>query len=164
MDPNDRLKLLGWNQIGFIEDVCHYDRIWNKKIACHGWVWGRFWTRAVLSGVPARYGVLTNGDELDWIDADIEFRLFLEAPCHHNWQLRKNIFSYRKNFKFFLGHIVSLKSSKINFYGNPSTELGARLSYIVLGNLAKIRKTLTYSNGLDHMTHFVDNFEGKHYF
>ena len=116
-----------------------------------GWVWGRFWTRAVLSGVPARYGVLTNGDELDWIDADIEFRLFLEAPCHHNWQLRKNIFSYRKNFKFFLGHIVSLKSSKIKFYGNPTTDFVTRLPYIVLGNLAKIRKTLTYSNGLDHI-------------
>ena len=48
----------------------------------------------------------------------------------------------RKSFskKSFLGHTSWLKSSKMNFYGNPTTDFVTRLPYIVLVNLAKIRK------------------------
>ena len=62
------------------------------------------------------------------------------------WDEKEKVFQ-----NFFLGHTSWLKSSKMNFYGNPTTDHVTRLPYIALGNLPKIRKTLTYSNGRHHM-------------
>ena len=55
---------------------------------------------------------------------------------------------------FFLRHTSSLKSSKMKFYPNPTTDFVTRLPYIVFGNLPKMRKILTYSNGLHHIQKF----------
>ena len=62
----------------------------------------------------------------------------------------------KTNFNdFFLKHIFCLKSSKMKFYRNPTTDFVTRLPYIALGNLPKIRKILTYSSGLDHILDYT---------
>ena len=51
--------------------------------------------------------------------------------------IRKKTFFLKRNF---LRHISCLKSTKMHFYGNPTTDFVTRLPYIALGNLPKIRK------------------------
>ena len=57
------------------------------------------------------------------------------------------IFDDEKNFFFkqnFLGHAPCLKSPKMNFYDNRTTDAVSRLPYVMLGNLQKTWKIPTF--------------------
>ena len=71
---------------------------------------------------PIQDLTMMNFDDLETISGQKLFQVFSVE--------KNNNFSGRKNFRFFLGHASSLKTSKIKFYCNPSTELAARLPYI----------------------------------
>ena len=65
--------------------------------------------------------------------------------------IRKKTFFLKRNF---LRHISCLKSTKMHFYGNPTTDFFGRVPFIATGYLPKIRKIVTCYNGRHHI--YVD--------
>ena len=85
---------------------------------------------------PIQDLTMMNFDDLETISGQKLFQVFSVE--------KNNNFSLSKIFQIFLGHASSLKTSKIEFYCNPSTELAARLPYVAEGNLRKMKLFLTY--------------------
>ena len=78
--------------------------------------------------------------ELENFDFPPQFSDFSKYKCEkvsENFSTRKKYFFSKQNF---LGHASPLKTSKIKFYCNPTTELAARPPYIAVGNLPKMKQ------------------------
>ena len=57
---------------------------------------------------------------------------------------------------FFLGHASPLKSSKIKFYCNPTTELAARPPYTAVRNLPKMKQIPMFWDILQRAPSYMD--------
>ena len=88
----------------------------------------------------------------------------------HNFQIfqNTNVKKFQKNFRqeknifskqIFLGHASPLKTSKIKFYCNPTTELAARPPYIAVGNLPKMKQIPMFWDILQRAASYVRSFE-----
>ena len=96
--------------------------------------------------------IIKNVFELEKFDFPPQFSDFSKYKCEkvsENFSTRKKYFFSKQ---IFLGHASPLKTSKIKFYCNPTTELAARPPYIAVGNLPKMKLFVTYSNGRHHIT------------
>ena len=104
---------------------------------------------------PTKSNVNYNGNPLKTIENLIFsdfWKYFFENVWKKNSTIKKNFFST----KFFLRHTSCLKSSKMHFYGNPTTDFVTRLPYIALGNLPKIRKIPMLWDILQWVLSYID--------